>query len=349
MGWTKPLNSKSQVKKAGKQLVDPDVSHEDRAAALAVVNNWRSSHSFPLNTLQVNLRMHVARVTSSALVYQRQKRLASIERKLRDQPAMDLARMQDLGGARAVLDSLEDVTAVVSSLLDSRMRHELKRHDDYISNPKTSGYRGHHLTYAYVSDRSPDWNGHLVELQIRTSVQHAWATAVETFGLFTNQALKSSSGDPEWLRFFALASSAFALIEGSPVVPDTPADPEELRAELAKLVKELNVVSRLNAYALAVKQADKVPGAYYVLTLDIPNAQLTIRPFEDLDLATATYNEMEALSAEGIDVVLVKIDSMTTLQKAYPNYFLDASRFLELLNDALNYVVIDLRNYREPA
>lgn len=357
MAWVKPLNSRSQVKKAGKQLVNPDTSPEDRAVAIAVVNNWRSAHSFPLNTLQVALRRHASKFTNDALIYQRQKRLPSIERKLRDQPTMDLARMQDLGGARAVLNSLFEVQVVVFSLLNSRMRHELKKHDDYIASPKPSGYRGHHLTYAYESDKSPDWNGLIVELQIRTSVQHAWATAVETVGLFTEQALKSSSGEPEWLRFFALASSAFALEEGTAGVPGTPTDREQLTFELAKLASELNVLRRLTAYSASVESADRVGGAYFVLTLDIPKSQLTIRGFEELEQANATYAELEALSSSDIDVVLVKTDSMASLRQAYPNYFLDTEYFIDLLEKALSWrppgrhdeiLEIDLSDYEDP-
>jgi len=55
-GWTEPGHSRSAVDRAGSTYVAPDTSAEDRELALAVINNWRSSHSFPLNTLQNNLR-----------------------------------------------------------------------------------------------------------------------------------------------------------------------------------------------------------------------------------------------------------------------------------------------------
>jgi len=50
-------------------------------------------------------------------------------------------------------------------------------------------------------------------MQIRSRVQHAWATAVETVDMFSGQALKSSHGDDKWLRFFAVAASEMAYIE----------------------------------------------------------------------------------------------------------------------------------------
>jgi len=58
-----------------------------------------------------------------------------------------------------------------------------------------------------------------VELQIRTKLQHLWATAVETMGTFLGQALKSRQGSQDWLDFFTLISSAFSFIEGTPQIP----------------------------------------------------------------------------------------------------------------------------------
>ena len=60
--WTTPAYSKTRVDRAGRQLIDPQVAGAARAEALVVVNNWRSSHAYPLNTFQVNLRYHASQV-----------------------------------------------------------------------------------------------------------------------------------------------------------------------------------------------------------------------------------------------------------------------------------------------
>ena len=44
-----------------------------------------------------------------------------------------------------------------------------------------SGYRGVHLIYRYNSDRKTEYNTLLIEMQLRSQLQHAWATAVETW------------------------------------------------------------------------------------------------------------------------------------------------------------------------
>ena len=77
----------------------------------------------------------------------------------------------------------------------SGLRHTLVHEPvDYINHPREdTGYRGIHLIYRYRSDRKKRaWNGRKIEVQLRTKLQHAWATAVETIGAFKNMALKSN-------------------------------------------------------------------------------------------------------------------------------------------------------------
>ena len=90
-------------------LVGTDVAAEEMDDALRVINNWRSSHAFPLNTLQIGLKERAQRVDADALIAQRIKRLSSIKAKLERFRSMDLARMQDIGGCRAVVHSVRAV------------------------------------------------------------------------------------------------------------------------------------------------------------------------------------------------------------------------------------------------
>lgn len=49
---------------------------------------------------------------------------------------MQLYRMQDLGGCRMVVPTIDDVYKYSEQLKLSRIRHELKKENDYIKNPK---------------------------------------------------------------------------------------------------------------------------------------------------------------------------------------------------------------------
>lgn len=342
MGWTVPAYSRQEVNVAGRTYVDDSVSAEDRELALSVIDNWRSSHSYPLNTFQMSLRRQAAGIDVEPTVAQRIKRLPSIRHKLERFPSMKLAQMQDLGGARAVLTSANEVDRLVAYYLGkSRIKHKLVKQNDYIAEPKDSGYRGVHLVYAYNSDRRLEWNGLKIELQIRSQLQHAWATAVETVGTFTQQALKSSWGDADWLRFFILMSSAHARREGRAMAPGTPDDLGDLAKELRRYVKKLQIIERLRAYGTTVRlieQNSHIKAHAFLLELDTTDQNSLLIRYYDSDVqATEAYSAVErAIEGEPTkDAVLVRAESVAALRKAYPNYFLDTTAFLESVEEAI--------------
>lgn len=349
MAWAEPEHDRQQVNTAGATLIaDPvDVGNQyfwKFHEALAIMNNWRAAHSYPLNTFQVNLRRTSRQVDVGALVAQRIKRLASIELKLQRFPTMKLSQMQDIGGCRAVVKTVASVRELVSLYEKSRIKHELATLDDYIEAPRDSGYRGVHLTYKYFSDKPAKavYNGLKIEMQLRSRQQHAWATAVETVGTFVHQALKSSIGEENWLRFFALMATAIAMREKCHLVPGTPTNRSELINELSHYVRTLNIEARLTAYnqTLQILQQPVVANAhFYLLRLDTEANQITISgfPARDLEEASSQYAEAEkrVKGKRGTDAVLVSVDSLASLRRAYPNYFADTRAFLQLMNQAL--------------
>ncbi len=114
-----PQYSRTQVNRAGRVLVAVESTFEEQIDALVIVNNWRASHNFPLNTFQTTLREKSHKVDGDALVAQRLKRMSSIERKLRLQPNMQLSQMQDIGGCRAILNSVPNVEALARRYIKS--------------------------------------------------------------------------------------------------------------------------------------------------------------------------------------------------------------------------------------
>jgi len=98
----------------------------------------------------------------------------------------------------------------------------------------------------------------LVEIQIRSRLQHLWATAVETVDFFTNQAIKSNEGQKDWVTFFRLVSSAFAKFENSPIIPETPNEKEKLYSLIRKKEKELQVRSKMRHWTNTIRQFDQL-------------------------------------------------------------------------------------------
>ncbi len=345
MAWGKPEYNMHEYNLAGKMLVNGIETGLEIDEGLQIINNWRSSHYHPLNTIQLRLRRKAQEVDGSSLVVQRIKRLSSIRHKLERFPHMRLTQIQDIGGCRAILstvehlDKLVDIFAVREKGRAGRgVKHKLVGEKDYVRIPQKSGYRGVHLVFQYKSDKIQDYDGLKIEIQFRTYIQHSWATAVETVGTFIGQALKSSMGDEDWRRFFALASSAMASYEGTSLVPSTPTSPDELRAELRKLTEELDVPGHLRAYgsAMGVLDLKEVRGAhYFLLELDADKKSVRVVSYKlgDLERASMDYLAMDkSIVNKNADAVLVSADSIGALKRAYPNYFVDTEAFLKSLN-----------------
>ncbi|WP_316157880.1 DUF2188 domain-containing protein [Cupriavidus sp. BIC8F] len=357
--FPRPEYSRTQVKRAGATLIDETATKEDQEAAFVVLTNWRACHGYPVNTFQATLRTRLKRLGLNALVAQRLKRTPSILGKLQRNPSMDLSRMQDIGGLRAVLPDIKAVRALRDNYVAGTFTHELAGTDDYIAAPKASGYRGIHLVFKYNNPAVPEYNGLRVELQFRTTLQHAWATAVETIGTFLGQALKSSEGEDRWLDFFALTASAFAYLEASPLVPGYEhMDEESTFREVSERADHLEVRERLRAFAVAANKiaTDNKPGNYHLIVLDSTQRTVTIKSFgkKRLDEANAAYAETERRidSGESIQAVLVSAGNIDSLRKAYPNYFLDTKAFISLLDRihrrAIEKAFPGIKFYRAP-
>lgn len=339
MGWPIPQHSKTKVNKAGTVLIDESPDIFEFMEAFQVVDNWRACHGYPINTFQATLRSKLKTIDTNAIVAQRLKRLPSIINKLKRTKNMQLARMQDLGGLRAVVATIPKVRELESSYRKSYFEHKLVNCKDYIDEPKASGYRGIHLVYRYKNRRVQEYDGLHVELQIRTKLQHAWATAVETMGTFLNHALKSSEGPNEWLEFFSLCGSAFAHLEETSLVPGYEnLEKEETYVAAITEAKRLDVRNRLQAFSIAAERIhfDKRRGSYHLIILNPEERTVSVQTFSqsELDFATHTYSKLEERIAKGEDLqaVLVSAGHIENLRRAYPNYFLDTREFIRHLS-----------------
>jgi hypothetical protein len=270
---------------------------------------------------------------------------------------MKLSQMQDIGGCRAVLPNVRMVRKLVSVYKEfhikagksgSKTRSSWDGSDafDYIKNPKPDGYRSVHLIFRFQSPSTDKkmFNGQRVEIQIRSRLQHAWATAVETAQLFTGQALKARVKDAneDWLRFFVLTSAAFAKREKSPPIPNTPENMDDLVRELQQIVDREKIIACLLGWNNTIHYFEdpKQKGVHmFLMRLDPTQRTLRVWSFqrEQLVLAQEQYKiqEKEAESDPLVQVVLVSAETADALRKAYPNYYVDTMEFVEALKREL--------------
>lgn len=344
MAWPTPKFSRSQVNKAGEILVR-EITSEDFALdqwmwAFDVLSNWRACHGYPINTFQATLRQKLKKIDTDALVAQRLKRTPSILSKLQRFSNMNLSRMQDIGGLRAVVGTMHQLRKLHHNYNTSRFTHDLVSEFDYIASPKPSGYRSVHLVYKYKQKHASPYTGLQLELQLRTKLQHAWATAVETVGTFIEHPLKSSEGPDEWLKFFSLAGSAFSYLEDSPLVPGyEKLDKRETYIATTTESNRLGIRDMLLGYSSAIKAipVGTTRAAFYLVQLNLQEEQKSVSiksfPRDQLERANAEYMKAEKRASDGenIQVVLVSAGSIDSLRRAYPNYFLDTHDFLRHL------------------
>ena len=332
MSWAELSFSKKAIRRAGDYLIDESESFDivKYLESYEILSNWRSSHAYPIQSMLGYFRKKAFEIDKDAVIAQRLKRTPSIIAKLQREQDMKLDRMEDIAGCRIVVDTKNDVYDVRKNIVSGSTRNILRRERDYIINPKESGYRGIHLIYQY-NGRKTAYTKHTVELQIRSKVQHSWATAVEVVGTFTGQALKASTGQEVWLNFFKLASIAFEDIESKRLNSNAASKD---RIELIRCIDRLGVLPKLRAFAVSTKHLGndkKNHGDYFLLTLEIDKSNIQVKRFssDNLDKATEQYGNLEKDFKENSnrDVVLVSAESVHGLKKAYPNYFADTTDF----------------------
>jgi hypothetical protein len=116
----------------------------------------------------------------------RVKRVDTMVRKLIREPTMNASRMVDVIGFRIITPSPE-VQSEVAKRLQAEQPEDgghKRRVLDYVGRPAESGYRGIHLIIPDIVRRP--WSdaaySYPVEVQIRTYLQHLWATESESYG-----------------------------------------------------------------------------------------------------------------------------------------------------------------------
>ena len=339
--WAQREYTFQQINQAGRTLIDKKSTPFDVYYAIGIINNWRAAHAFPLNTMQVRLRDKIGQLNRKTSVAQRIKRLPAIESKIRRLKHVDLVNMQDMGGCRAVVPTTALVNKLSRLYKSGRIRHELERENNYVKTPTPDGYRSLHLVYQYYSDRNEFYNGQRIEVQIRSSLQHAWATAVEAVDTFAGQQLKINQGSKEWRRFFALMGSYMAIRERTALIPNTHESERELCEELRYLAHELNVEERLSAIGATAyfTQGQRPDAHYYLIDLDITKRRMSISRYPRNETEGATKRlaelELEYRGKPDRDVLLVQVSSILELRKMYPNYRADTTIFIRELERAI--------------
>lgn len=191
--------SKNQIRKLGSRLRNADVpSKEDVSLYIA----WSEGFEPALSEVEDKVRGIAASAwdTADFRMSTRIKQISSVRAKLIRQRT-SLSDLEDIAGCRVVLRALSDVDRFI--LLCARL--PVTRTRDYRAGSR-NGYRAVHLT---VSGE----DGHAVELQIRTQIQHAWAQLTERAAASVDMDIKYGGGPADIRDLLLLFSKVVRLTD----------------------------------------------------------------------------------------------------------------------------------------
>lgn len=330
------------VKRAGEALKGEILWDEERREEILeifrIANNWIDSHGYPMFRIKNEALAKIRASKIEGLAPARLKRMRSVRRKLATINAK-LDQIQDLGGCRIVVPSIDDARLLIRRF-DEHAVHPRHNFKSYIDEPKIGGYRSYHAIFKFRGNgESEVFNNRRVELQIRTHLQHAWATAVEAVGYFRGEELKAGKGNAEWLRLFELMSAELAMVERCPEPKGVPAHEMRIR-EIRNLDGLLGASSMLEAMNQAVKynaeyvQAGENP-KFYRIEFNRETRRVRVSPHSLPIPGLAEQHSVEQVAEESgdkdVSTVLVAAESIEELREGFPNYFYDVKLFTSAL------------------
>lgn len=245
---------------------------------------------------------------------------------------MQLSRMDDIAGCRLIFRNISELDEFRIIFHAARFKHVRKNTPDkynYIIRPKKTGYRGIHDVYEYDvnSQAGKDLTGLYVEIQYRTLVQHAWATAVEIIGYITESQPKFQKGDNRYEKAMALASEILSRAFENSTGPFPELTNSEIVRQFNLLDNELSLLQTLRGLNAADEAVSNKKNVILILSI---SGETEIKAYRDAPEALSALFELEK-THEGRDIVLVRANTSSDVRLAFKNYFSDARDFIDFI------------------
>lgn len=184
--------SNRQIDQLGNRIKQGSPSESD----LRLLDDYRRSfdEAYKIVVRTIRERLHLEPTGRPA------KSTGSIKEKLLRE-SIRLSQVQDIAGCRVVVSDVAKQEGVVTLLRDIFPGASVK---DRRANP-SYGYRAVHVI-ATIS-------GKLIEIQVRSSLQHIWAELSEKFSDVVDPAVKYGGGPDEYRQALATISTIMSDIE----------------------------------------------------------------------------------------------------------------------------------------
>lgn len=324
--------SKNNINRLGKEIYELlEKGLSPTSAQLEMLQNMRLQYKEPLKLACDELTQILNRVDNKGIITYRVKRIESIINKIKRNPRMALARMQDIAGIRCILENEKKIYQFYEELKKSTNLCYVKE-KDYIKAPKENGYKSLHVIL-----KSLDFD---VEIQLRDNNQHTWATLVEITDQIFKTKIKEYNDDKKThlLTFFKILSKGKNLTN-------------EERAILVQILKKTKFIQKItntftkNANILRKHWCNTSDTEGNFFLFEVTNKDRpTIYRFSSFTEAEIKYFEnFDINNNKERNMVMAFISSVSfkTISKAYSNYILIKHTFYNNLINILQNITDD--------
>lgn len=283
-----------------------------------MLQHLRVSYKDPLSTIFNSIEMLAHKVDRNCVCTYRIKRIESIISKLIRFPEMQVNRAEDIAGCRCILSTDTQVYVLYNRIIKGldKLPFEIKgKINDYIAQPKESGYKSIHINVVLKNDNRR------VEIQLRSLEQHNWATLVETTDLLYGSKLKENGikGNKELFLFHLLLSKTSDSVSI-----------KEINSIVDTIIK-YNYIQKLGSIFtqnyLGVRKywnSLKLQKKHFFLISTGQDGIPQIEGFSCFDAAEAKYFDMFINNDSNKNIVLTHLHNtnFAKISAAYSNYFL---------------------------
>lgn len=324
------LASRARIDKAGRHLSDQNREYNDEMLELEMVfDEYRKEHLEPLTRLTLELQGWLQSHGSQYYIAQRLKRKPQILRKLK-RFSVRLTQLQDIGGCRIIVDSNKDVNDLyefVEKKLKESTFAKIVRTTDYREKGRDdTGYRALHIILE-VSSR-------MLELQLRSKIQHYWSESIERTSVIYGNRLKEKEGDQIVIDYFKLFSDSLHDIEiYKRIPPATEILLQEKREAAETIIHEKSTTEHLSGFVNqnVIKTMKQIEGGEarqfnnWILVFDWSDGnfvtwEMVSRNPEEAVGAYLRY-ESEFPEDDRKEVVMIGTSDVEMVQHTHSHYF----------------------------
>ncbi len=336
------------IRSIGEKLKDGiSLSEEEKIE----FDDFREKHNIIIDLFNKELKEfidnRVNELNKKSIEYQivfRNKRVETIIEKLRRPNRSKLERIQDIAGSRIILENIEELRFFINIFNKISGTHNFTKKNkkfDYVTNPKKDGYRSVHYVFSYNKkenyfkkdeEKAYYLYNKKIELQVRTKIQHIWATALETYDIIYKSSMKTGTHNKlkTWEGlFFKRCSLLFEGIELE--------DKNKVKKNISKIFK-LKQYKKIFGNIKKIKNIKKItlpehikPEEKLILITYIKEKRATFFTTEDTEGINTVYRTLEANNKGDYIVLLLTVKDIRKLKEIYPNYFFDIGTFIEIL------------------